>query len=92
MSSRPSFNHLSEAITWIEQQLDSNVDDPFPCANVLKEIHHAQALHLLYQGKDFPAGADSFKLGGHAKELGHMHIDFKKENGVWWLQEIWQCR
>ena len=62
----------------------------------LKKIQAEIGLRKLYLDRSppcsFPANADSFKLGGHNKELGHIHIDFKKVNSNWQLNAIWMCR
>jgi hypothetical protein len=60
--------------------------------HLLKERHQQIRLDLLYEGKVFPSGATAYKLGGHGKELGHLHIDFRKVNGDWALEEIFVCR
>ena len=40
----------------------------------------------------FPQDAETFKLGGHNMELGHIHIDFCKVRSRWQLEAIWMCR
>lgn len=54
--------------------------------------HGTQSLRSLYMGREFPADALQFKLGGHAAELGHVHIDFIRSDASWKLKEIWICR
>ena len=58
----------------------------------LAEKHEELDLRKLYVNKEFPVDMDSFKLGGHAKELGHIHVDFIKLDEKWLLREIWMCR
>jgi hypothetical protein len=45
-----------------------------------------------YGHLEFPARGDTFKLGGHASELGHLHVDFVRVEGGWRLRDIWNCR
>jgi hypothetical protein len=54
--------------------------------------HRSQSLRSLYAGREFPADLSEFKLGGHAAELGHVHIDFVRAGAAWNLKEIWMCR
>jgi len=54
--------------------------------------HADQSLRTLYQGREFPHDRPVFKLGGHAQELGHLHIDFTRSETGWQLKEIWICR
>lgn len=58
----------------------------------LKEIHAQTPLPTLYAGKDFPKNETTFKLGGHMKELGFIHIDFIKKDNAWHLARIWMCK
>lgn len=62
----------------------------------LREIHTEIGLRTLYLDcsppLSFPADAETFKLGGHDRELGHIHIDFKKVKSKWQLEAIWMCR
>lgn len=58
----------------------------------LKTAHQAKALRERYAKLEFPAQADTFKLGGHASELGHLHVDFVRVDGGWRLKDIWNCR
>lgn len=50
------------------------------------------ALGKLYGKRTFPTDANTFKLGGHASELGHVHIEFVRNGASWRLKEIWNCR
>jgi len=58
----------------------------------LASVHGKTPLGKLYAKKDFPAKGRVFKLGGHAKELGHIHIDFTNHHGAWRLKTIFVCR
>ena len=58
----------------------------------LAATHSKTDLRILYQGRDFPKDADKFKLGGHASELGHVHVDFERQSSGWKVARIWQCR
>lgn len=58
----------------------------------LKEKHTTASLRQLYAQIEFPKNEHEFKLGGHDKELGHIHIDFVKNDGSWFLNKIWMCR
>jgi hypothetical protein len=57
-----------------------------------RERQRTGDLSKLYKDREFPAGKDTFKLGGHDKELGHIHIDFIRDGDSWKLKDIWQCR
>jgi hypothetical protein len=46
----------------------------------------------LYAEKEFPQDSWEFKLAGHGKELGHIHIDFVKSKAGWEIQKVWMCR
>ena len=54
--------------------------------------HAALSLRWRYFWRRFPARAGEFKLGGHAKQLGHVHVDFVRSGPLWQLKEIWICR
>ena len=58
----------------------------------LRERHESTPLPELYADREFPQDAREFKLGGHAKELGHIHIDFVKSKAGWEIQRVWMCR
>lgn len=60
--------------------------------DLLKTAHKAKPLAERYSKLEFPAQGDTFKLGGHGSELGHLHVDFVRVNGKWQLQDIYQCR
>jgi hypothetical protein len=58
----------------------------------LEDQHNATPLPQLYAGWEFPTDSRAFKLGGHAKELGFIHIDFVKSRTGWEFKKIWMCR
>ena len=47
---------------------------------------------IRYKNNSFPENEKFFEVGGHDKELGHIHIDFLKLEDSWIIKEIWQCR
>ena len=59
---------------------------------VLAERHRGGSLRSLYTGRVFPAQDTCLKLGGHDRELGHVHIDFARSELGWRLIDIWICR
>ncbi|MDP6635342.1 MAG: ThuA domain-containing protein [Phycisphaerae bacterium] len=66
-----------------------------PDVHILKQlgtVHAKTPLGKLYAKRAFPARGRAFKLGGHAQELGHIHIDFTNHHGAWRLQRIFGCR
>ena len=62
----------------------------------LYTIHVKSLLRSLYLERTppvtFPDDANTFKLGGHKSELGHIHIDFQRTNKGWQLNSVWKCR
>ena len=58
----------------------------------LRERSQDTPLPDLYADREFPQDGRSFKLGGHGRELGHIHIDFIKSETGCELQRIWMCR
>ncbi len=58
----------------------------------LRTVHGKTPLPKLYANRSFPTRGMTFKLGGHDKELGHIHIDFTKKDGAWRLKTIFGCR
>lgn len=58
----------------------------------LGDCHAKNSLRSLYEGWEFPADGQEFKLGGHGKELGHIHVDFEMTAAGWCLKEVWICR
>ena len=59
---------------------------------LLNEHRRTGAFTKLYADRHFPSTASTFKLGGHASELGHIHIDFVRDAEGWRLKDIWNCR
>ncbi len=59
---------------------------------LLAGVHREKSLRSLYAGRAFPPQESRFKLGGHARELGHLHVDFVRESTGWKLENIWLCR
>jgi len=102
---QPAFLSLKEAVTFISSCLErgdlatlagaclegSGTLTPAVFAQ-LQKIHKEIPLGTRYEKREFPADAESFKLGGHMSELGHIHIDFVKRSGKWCLSRIWMCR
>ena len=60
--------------------------------NALAERHTGTSLRALYVGRVFPAREMRLKLGGHAQELGHVHVDFVRSESGWQFENIWLCR
>jgi hypothetical protein len=58
----------------------------------LAQRHAERSLRSLYRWKTFPLLRKEFKLGGHAKELGHIHVDFDRSETGWCLKEVSICR
>ena len=59
---------------------------------LLAGVHREKPLRSLYAGRAFPPQESRFKLGEHARELGHLHVDFVREGPGWQLENIWLCR
>jgi len=101
-AAKNTFKNLRTAVGFIAACLDKRDYKTLsaacihtPNAHILKQlgtVHKKQPLTKLYAEKTFPAKGAAFKLGGHAKELGHIHIDFTKKNGAWRLKTIFGCR
>jgi hypothetical protein len=100
-----AFTALKDAVAFIAGCLDKGDFDRLAasCSNAarpatknalesLKRTHEKTPLPKLYEGKEFPADKDAFKLGGHMSELGFIHIDFVRKDGAWCLDSIWMCR
>jgi hypothetical protein len=101
-----SFAILADAVTFIAKHVrEDNYDALFEvcldrpdkdsfihCVKLLKEIDKKTPLPFLYAKASFPPKANKFKLGGHGSELGHIHIDFIKKKGKWFLDKIWLCK
>jgi hypothetical protein len=45
-----------------------------------------------YEDRQFPADHETFKLGGHFRELGCIHMDFTRTEQGWVIDDIWECR
>ena len=67
-------------------------EHPDVVAMLLKERERTGPFSKLYANRQFPEAATTFKLGGHASELGHIHIDFIREGAAWKLKDVWNCR
>ncbi len=101
----PSFTNLQQAVQFISSSLTTTnfVAIRNACVSPkgkpkdhillsLKQKHKETPLPELYAKISFPTNSPRFKLGGHMKELGSIHIDFQKEKDVWSLTSIWMCR
>ena len=58
----------------------------------LKQRHQEIDFRVRYKDQSFSVDDVRFKLGGHMKELGYIHIDFMKTDQGWVLDDIWECR
>lgn len=67
-------------------------EHPTVAEMLLKEHKRTGSFAKLYADRRFPATADTFQLGGHGSELGHIHIDFVRQDNAWRLKDIWNCR
>ena len=95
------FSIFKQAVEYLDGVLQSGSYQPLLLLgekevgdSVLAQLAEYCPLAKLYEGREFPSGSDdTFELGGHEKELGHIHIDFKKQSsGLWKLDNIWMCR
>ena len=86
-----TFSSLADAVAFIVTCLD-NDDHEKLAAACIKPLEDHPSIPDLYAGKQFPESETQFKLGGHAKELGHIHVDFVRNDDGWAIEEIWQCR
>lgn len=101
------FQSLSEATTFLDRALTLRNREailnilesgsyfsrhPEVFRMLVDERKRAGALRELYDDRKFPTDSETFKLGGHASELGHVHIDFIREKSGWRLKDIWNCR
>jgi hypothetical protein len=59
---------------------------------LLAGVHREKPLRSIYAGRAFPPQESRFKLGGHARELGYLHVDFVREGPRWQIENIWLCR
>lgn len=104
----PSFGKLSEALVFLQKALDNNDYAALSTAclagekgmlaqqrapfDQLKSAHQAKTLKERYGKLQFPDKGDTFKLGGHDSEVGHLHVDFVRVKHQWHLQDIYLCR
>jgi hypothetical protein len=98
-----AFANLAEAVHFLAEVVSQHDYDTLALASHeklpqewvlerLREQHESTPLPELYDGWEFPSDARTFKLGGHAKELGYIHIDFVKSKKGWEIQKVWMCR
>jgi len=87
---------LFDQTVFAEMQAEKYVEHPdhfikftFP---VLLYEFQKMDFRTRYKDTLFPIEAERFKLGGHDKELGHIHIDFLKRGDAWVIEKIWCCR
>ena len=101
----PAFTNLQHAVNFLATCLDrqdfQKLADSYLTTNQaaeksvlaqLKTIHDKTHLPKLYAARQFPTDSAQYTLGGHASELGYIHIDFVKTGTVWRLDRIWLCR
>lgn len=102
---RPSFDRADAAVEFITTQVRAGAADVLMTAATnpgeklyfvnavrsLRAIDRRTPLPSLYGKAVFPAG-DSYSVGGHGEPWGHVHIDFTKKDGRWYLKKIWVCR
>lgn len=103
----PHFPSLEVALIWMDQTLDAkddirlasailayqkNPEAGIPYLNQLTNSRGNRRLSTIFKDRSFPKNAETLKLGGHDKELGHVHIDFLKIQNEWVLKDIWSCR
>lgn len=97
------FERLDHAVAFLAGKLDREALDElvlspaqavkdYQALTSLLATHRQKDLRKLYEGREFPAKGDEFKLGGHDSELGNVHIDFGRVGGAWRLEKIWMCR
>lgn len=103
----PEFKSLNDFLEWADTKLHANdykslmkaqinsSDSPKSQLAYIKKLDKdlgTAKLSKIFEGRHFPIDKKVFKLGGHRKELGHCHIDFKKVDGSWKLARIWHCK
>lgn len=101
----PSFASLQDAVNFLVSCVDTQDHDALSAASLraanvdarlllaaLKARHERTPLTQLYAGREFPQDANHLKLGGHDRELGHVHVDFVKKGKAWYLDGVWMCR
>jgi hypothetical protein len=97
------FSKLADAVRFLARSIETRDDSALADASRedlpadwvldrLREQNVATPLVTLYAGRKFPVAAKEFKLGGHDRELGHIHIDFVRSGTTWQIQKIWMCR
>lgn len=105
-AAKPNFPSLRAALIWMDLQLGSgdykqlqsslrSPQSPDAQLGVFRALHAAQRtapLADLFKNRSFPEDKNQLKLGGHNRELGHIHIDFIRMDGHWYLDRIWMCR
>ena len=104
---RPRFQHVAEFLTWADKKLAADDYEVLITAQGgTKDSRQTQLIFVktldaglkdrtlakIFEGREFPKDATTFKLGGHDMELGHCHIEFSKKDGSWEIVRIWQCR
>ena len=98
-----TFSTLAEAVRFLAYALERGDDaalaeacrEALPDKWIMDRFREQAAetpLVGLYAGRTFPPDGTTFKLGGHAKELGHIHIDFVRSASDWEIRRIWMCR
>ena len=98
-----TFVDLAGAVQFLADALEANDDDALanasrealPVSWILEQLREQNATTPfveLYAGRVFPPSATVYKLGGHSKELGHIHIDFVGSEIGWEIERIWMCR
>ena len=98
-----TFSELADAVRFLAEALEAGDDatladachEALPDKWIMDRLREQAAetpLVGLYAGRTFPRDGTRFKLGGHAKELGHIHIDFVRPKAGWEIERIWMCR
>ncbi len=98
---RMSFDSVATSLKWLSERLmnedfagiyqQTSKVDSMDSGYIQKLAKHTK-LTAIYKDSQFPKDRESFKLGGHTKEIGCMHIDYRLINKRWYLYRIWQCR
>jgi hypothetical protein len=92
-----AFEDIADACEHVDEPalasgLPSTRDYRLHAAKELGRQHTMHSLPVLYAGKDFPAGKTEMRLGGHARELGHLHVVFESGQRGWQLKTLFMCR
>lgn len=101
-----SFSSVQEFLVWADSQLKNEKEDNLVSSQTLEIDTDLKAQGVkkmkqrlgdrnlvdVFDGISFPEDTDTFKLGGHEGPLRHIHIDFRKVEGSWYLSQIWMCR